>query len=336
MTQVDGDLYVPAPGVALRVTGARQARAHFAVEYGAPPETEHTLQPDLLVDVRFAHRSPAGMVTARHKTVRWAVEARAHPGAPLSCRIVLSGAPRRFALSLIQGFVVEPLASLAAARAGAVLLPAAALAQGGGALVLLGRSRSGKTSLVARAAAAGHPALADDQVLIDEAGDVTPWPRRLRVYPDLRETAPEAAAALPLGKRVALSGLAALRVASRGWVAPSLPLSWDDLRATPTRGSLRAQRLIVLERGGTPDLTVRPLPAAAVLTTAAQVLREQRLRLRTVLGATGDAVLAAAERAEAETLSRALQGVPAEHWSVPTVWPAGRAVAALAERLAVA
>ena len=255
---------------------------------------------------------------------------------PLTAHVVLAGAPRRFALSLVQGFVVEPLASLAAVRAGQVLLPAAALGEADGAVVLLGRSRSGKTSLVARAVAEGRPAWGDDQVLLDARGSLRPWPRRLRVYPDLRSTAPRAVAALPRRVRARLQGLAGLRVVSRGWVAPSLPLTWSDLGGAPAPAPVAVRRLVVLERGGDgPQVQVSDLDVGDVAALAGEVLREQRSRFRELVGAPWDPVLTQAEEAEAGVLDSALRGVPAERWVVPDVWSAPTAVAALAHRLGV-
>ncbi len=237
---VDG--YCPAPGLRVALTGDRAARQHFAQEY-APARTAGptVVEPDVLVEVTSAARLPAG--AGGHKTVRWSVEVGPPDVRPLRARIVLAGRPRRFGLSLVQGFVVEPLVSLAAARTGLVLLPAAALASQRGAVVVLGRSRSGKTSVVARAVAGGRGALGDDQVLVDREGAVRSWPRRLRVYPDLRDTAPQAVGALPRRRRAALTGLAVLDRATRHWVAPSLPLSYADLGGRQVPGPLPAAPL---------------------------------------------------------------------------------------------
>jgi hypothetical protein len=255
----------------------------------------------------------------------------------VSASIVLGGRPRQFALSLVQGFVVEPLVSVAAAlHANSVLLPAAALATSEGAVVLLGRSRSGKSSLIARAVSAGHDALGDDQVLLDRDGRLRRWPRRLRVYPDLRTTAPAAVAALPARRRAALAGLGLLAKASRGAVAPSLPLAWSDLGGSAVQGPLPIRRIIVLDRavadprGG---FIATPLSVPTVIELAEQVLVEQRARMRSMLSVDWTSTLEAVESAEADTLRSALQGVPAERWTIPNAWSAPRAVRTLAVQL---
>ena len=328
------DLYRPAPGLALAVGGAAAARRHFRAEYGAVRVADAL--PDVVVDVGTAARLPPAPGRGRHKTVSWQVEVAPPDARPVWTRLLLAGRPRRFGLSLVQGFVVEPLVSLAAAEQGLVLLPAAALARPGEEVLLIGRSRSGKTSVVARALAAGHRALGDDQVLLDAAGGLRPWPRRLRVYPDLRETAPAAVAALPGRRRLALHALAALATVSRGWVAPSLPLAWQDLGHAPAPGPVPARRVVVVERGGSgADLEIACLQTSAVVQIAAAVLSEQRARLLPLLPAGWQERVRRAEEQERRTLATALADVPAEHWLVPASWPAPRAVSALAARLGV-
>ena len=333
------DHYVPAPGLVVAVAGHRTARDHFAAEYGASLVAPGaSAPPSVVIDVQFATRLPAGRGRAGHKTVRWWVDVGRGDGRPLRATLVLAGRPRRFALSLVQGFVVEPLVSLAAAGAGYVLLPAAALEDGDGAVVLIGRSRSGKTSVVARAVAGGQRAWGDDQVLLDAAGGVRAWPRRLRVYPDLRTTAPAAVAALPLRKRARLTGLACLAAVTRGWVAPSLPLAWRDLGGVPLSEVAPTRRVVVIERGGAGGheaLLVSPLASEAATVVAAAVIREQRSRLRQVLDAGWDTAFKAAEAAEDGVLRRALGGLPAQRWTVPAGYSAAEAVSELASRLGV-
>ena len=58
-------------------------------------------------------------------------------------------------LVVLQGYVIEPLLALLAPAANHVLLPAAAIAPNRSAILLIGRSRSGKSSLSARAATGG-------------------------------------------------------------------------------------------------------------------------------------------------------------------------------------
>ena len=185
---------------------------------------------------------------AGYRSLRWRVALDPLGDGPLRATIDLRGAPRSFGLSLLQGYVVEPLLGLLAPAAGHVLLPAAAVASEGGTLLLIGRSRSGKSSLVARAAAAGTAVLGDDHVLVGQDG-CRAFPRRLRLYPDVAETAPAALASLPARTRALLRALVAERDVQLGKLvhAPS-PASEIDRRhrrggdAEHLRIALRAER----------------------------------------------------------------------------------------------
>lgn len=333
------DLFMPAPGLCISIAGSREARRHFRAEYGAALSAP--TDPPVEEEVRATFSDARGVAVedraeGRHKTVRWSV-ALGEPGArPLAAQIAIRGRPRRFALSLVQGFVVEPLVSVAAARAGLVMLPAGALLSGGAAVILLGRSGAGKTSLVARALAADRPALGDDQILLTRDGGVRPWPRRLRVYPDIRMTAPAAVRRLSPGRRAVLVALAALRRATRGWVAPSLPLRWQELGAEPVAGPVPAGRVIVLERAGEADaVSTKPLRGDAVAALAREILAEQRARFEALAGAVWREALADTVRREHALLAPVLGRLPAERWRVPVSWSASRAIPAVAARLAV-
>ena len=333
------DLFAPAPGLRILVEGSRDARRHFCAEYGAA--LDRGTGPPAIADVRVTFGNARDRAVAErgrggHKTVGWSVTLGEPAAHPLTVRIGLSGRPRRFALSLVQGFVVEPLVSMAAARAGLVLLPAGALVVSGGAVILLGRSGVGKTSVVARVLAAGRPALGDDQVLLDGKGAVYPWPRRLRVYPDLRVTAPAAVRRLPRGRRVALGGLGVLRAVTRGWVAPSLALQWRELGAESVPGPVPARRVVVLERSGSADAIVaEALTGDAVGALAREILREQRARFAALAGPRWSTSLAEAEQREQALLAPVLATLPAERWTVPVTWSPATAVGALATRLGV-
>lgn len=327
------DLYSPAPQLVVAIAGADDARAHFAAEYGAA-RTGSGADPDVRADVAFAWTLPPGAPRDGHKTVRWSVEVDPPDTHPLRVRITVAGRPRRFALSMVQGFVVEPLVSIAAARKGLVLLPAAGLIEGEGACVVLGRSRSGKSSVVARAVAEGGSALGDDQVLVGSDGQVWSWPRRLRVYSDLRLTAPSAVAALPDRQRRALDLMRWVKTGTRGRVAPSLPLRWTDVGASAASGPVRIARVVVVERRGEDDaIAVRSLASPAVTALAHTILREQRSRFAAVAGPEWVQAVDDVSADEEQTLEAALAGVRAEHWTVPATWDAARAVSALTSRL---
>src|SRR5215210_4284216 len=113
------------PELHLRVSGDRAALRHFDAEYGEAAVPDDGAPP--AAEVRFTRRLRGGTTSkGGHKTVRWLVGRSEPDAAPLRADVELRGAPRSFGLSLVQGYFVEPLVSVAAARAGYVLLPAAA------------------------------------------------------------------------------------------------------------------------------------------------------------------------------------------------------------------
>ena len=328
----DADVYRLSPGVRLRVRGGRLVRRHFAREYG--PAADHGRGPSAQVeiDLRWA-LAPRGegvaTVAGGHKTARWTA-GLSEPGAdPLRGSIALRGGPPSFALSLVQGYFVEPLTGLALSRSGEVLLPAAAIERDGGALLLIGRSRSGKSSLAARAIAAGRGVLGDDQVVIGPQGLCLPFPRRLRLYPDLEATAPAAHRGLPPAARVALAARRGGRALSRGYVAPPLLIAASALGARRPQRPLPIQRVAVIERSPQArELAALPLAADRMLDVARAVLDDQRLHLRAA-GPAWEAALTAASDEDLSLMAAALGDLPLVRLAVPAAWEAPRAIAAL-------
>jgi hypothetical protein len=332
---VDDDWFELGPGLALRLFGDRATLDHFRREYRGrathPPAR-------IEVEVLFQRGSGPAQATVRggHKTVSWTV-ALSHPDAsPLGARIALRGRPRGFARSLVQGYFVEPLLGVASARRDCVLLPAAALDQGGRALVLLGRSRSGKSTLMARALAADQRVLGDDQVLIDDSGRCWPFPRRMRVYPDLRETAPTAYRRLSAARRGALAGRRAAQRLSRGYIAPSLSLALPELGGRVPGGPVPVGRMVVIIRlEALSRIESSPLESGEVVAAAREMLDEQRTHLRRAGEDWSGALEAAGQREEA-TLRATIANITVEQLAVPARWSATRAIQALSKRLGIA
>ncbi len=330
--------YAFADSVRLRIRGPRRLLRHFDAEYGEA-RSAAVPEPDIDVRIRFGGRvdglAGGTEVTGGHKTARWRVALGPPDARPLRAVIGLAGGPPSFTLSLVQGYFVEALVAVALAGAERTALPAAAFADDGGATVVLGRSGAGKTTLTARALAAGRTVLSDDQVVIDASGRVWRYPRRLRLYPDIRETAPQAWSRLPVGTRATLHRRALVRRLTRGYVAPSLAVPASDIGATVASGPLPLRRLVVVERCEDGEFTAEPRPAAWVIRQAETVLAEQRERLaRAVGGAWADALDAVLQE-ERRTVSAALGNVPATGVALPRAWGARRAVDALDDHLGV-
>ena len=93
-------------------------------------------------------------------------------------------------------------------------------------------------------------------------------------------------------------------------------------------------KVVVVERGGALDaIGVAPLGVPAVCDLARTVLREQRSRLSALVGPEWTQAMTEVETREAQTLTRALDGIPAERWTMPASWDAPRSVTALAAGL---
>jgi hypothetical protein len=183
---------------------------------------------------------------------------------------------------------LAPVAALAARWAGRESFHAGAVVAGDGAWVVLGDKESGKSTTLAWLAAAGHPIVADDLIVID--GDaVLAGPRCI----DLREASAEHLdAGTPLGVvgvrerwRLPLGPVPA-RVPLRGWVT----LSWDDeIAVDAVRGPERMLALVPFR-----SVQLAPgRPQVLVELGSLPVLRLRRPRRWDALASAGERLVAA-------------------------------------------
>ena len=331
--------YLFAGAVRLRVHGPERVLRHFDAEYGEAATPPSDARPDVEVRIRRGtrvdHVDGGTVVTGGYKSARWHVALGPPEAVPLRGQLALAGGPPAFQLSLVQGWFVEALVAVALARSGRVALPAAGFAGPGGVTVVLGRSGAGKTTLTARALAAGGRVLSDDQVVLDAAGRVWRYPRRLRLYPDIAQTAPQAWARLRPATRAALSLRGRVRRWTRGYVAPSLAVPAVEIGRTVEPGPLPLRDLLVVDRSGGSTLTVGPREPAWVVEQAGLVLADQRARLSGAVGTAWQRALDAVLAAELRTLAEALAGVPATEVVLPRAWGAQQSVAELEAHLPV-
>ena len=330
-----------APGVSLAVEGSDAVVSHFGREYG-PAAVSSAPAPSLTVRFDESGRPKASGATGaprredRHRWLRWSVAIEGIATA-IEARISLSGHPRPVVRSLVQGYVVEPLLSLVAPAAGQVLVPGAAIVAPEGTVLILGGSGAGKSSTSARAIAAGVPVLGDDQVLVDADGVCRPFPRRIRVYPDLAVTAPAAHANLPASAKARLAGHALLGTLTGGRLRPSLPLEHAALGPARRVSPRPLTRIVIVERDRSDDgrLRAEDVDVRHAVTVAQQLLERQRVRLLAVgsreLRDTIDRVV----EDEATMLTAAFDGLDVLHLGVPGSWPAALAVETLAEVVGV-
>lgn len=324
------------PMLGLAIAGDTGLERHFAAEFGPPtPADPEHLPSEVLVLVRPVEGSAdASVGQGRYKTTRWQVRLGPPSGRPVSCELRIQGV---FGRSLVQSLVVEPLLSIAHAREERALVSAAALEVGGRAVVLVGGSRSGKSSLAMRAWSRGIPLLADDRVIVRPDGTATGVRRRLRVYPDLASTAPGAVRRLSPRTRARLRARGALQRLTAGWIA--LPELVGSVGIQEAPASLAIDRLVVIERSPRSGRTA----SGAVAETDAP--DRVWARLGEILQSdldwpAGQGPRWAAEAREAGSrqdriLRQALvqAGSDATLISVPADWPAAVAVAALARHL---
>jgi hypothetical protein len=329
----EGQRYAFGPSVRLAVAGSARVRVHFEREYG-PGVVAGSAQVE--ADVRL-RRGPAGRhAKGGHKTARWRVALGPPEEHPLRVAIGIGGGPPSFALSLVQGYYIEPLVAVALARAGFVALPSAGILDGGGALVIMGRSGSGKSSVSMRALAAGRGILGDDQVIVAGDGGCWPYPRRLRLYPDIRDTAPEAWRRLHRSTRRALRLRRAVRRATAGFVAPSLAVPVSELGTPAPVERVPASRLVVVERSADVQvLTEDEHDAGWAALQAAEVRAAQRTRFAAGAGERWQEAVRQVAAQEAEILRAWLAPLPVAQLRIPRAWDAATAVRALAERLGI-
>jgi hypothetical protein len=313
----------------LEVVGSARTLRHYRAEYGRAASAP-VAEPELRVAFRRTSGDGASFDGA-HKTVRWHIEIAEPLDGPLRVAIDLRGEPRSFGLSLLQGYVIEPLLGLFAPAAGHVLLPAAAIGSANGAILLIGRSRSGKSSLTARAAAAGLAVLGDDHVLVAGSGECRAFPRRIRVYSDLSRTAPQAYALLPRSKQAKLRALSALRSSTRDFVAPPLRLRLETLGSSLLQPVLQLGTIVVIERDEVDSLKRELLDPRTLVEIASEILREQRRPLELLSRDDWHARLERVRKADEELLLAAFaHAVSAVRLVVPRSWPPEQAVSALA------
>ncbi len=333
------DLYRFGRSLTVSIRGQRRARSYFRAEYGSAALATDSEEPAVDVVIGGRLRERAGTTSEQpellgaHKLARWRASVPVGPEVGTMRVAVAVRGP--LGLALVQSSVIEPLVSLAAVRAGSVLLPGAAIARGDRTVLVLGRSRSGKTSLAARALAAGLRVLGDDQVIINADSECLPFPRRLRLYSDLSRTAPAAFAALSPSVRTRLAALGRVNALTRGFVAPPVSVSASAIGADPTAPvRLLIGEVVVVRRAQVGALALQDIDREELAAETDDVLMGQRSEIFKVPG-----VRAAYETLlthERAMIACALAAAPARRVLVPDSWTSERAVGALARELELA
>lgn len=216
------------PGVVLRVfSGQRNVLAYFEAEYG-PFRTAGTADVQLNVHVGKqgnVARAPGAIVhRRRHKLTSWTITFTDLESERTSIDFDGRGV---MTLPYLQSFYIEPLLRLKLLRRDHALVHGASICKGSKSRLFVGGSRVGKTSLTLSQAEGGNAVQGDNFVILSPDGTSIAFPRRLRVYPDLRRSLPAIHRRLPLATRARLQSYAVLNWLSRGYANPAtrLPLA---------------------------------------------------------------------------------------------------------------
>jgi hypothetical protein len=320
--------FVFGAGVSLTIEGSRPVFDHFVAEYYAASHPRERRTSDVHIELESPLYRELKMMGG-YKTARWRVSLGDTGWEPISAKIALLSTPRSFGLSLIQGYFVEPLLEMALTRRKAILAPAAGFISGQDATLLVGASRSGKSSLMVRALGGGVRILGDDQLILTSEERVLAFPRRLRVYPDIRTTATSAYSTFPPSLRSALRGLNILSSATAGWVRPPLRIPPSALGLKPAKEDHALHRLYLIERD---DRAARPgrsvVEPDALVGQIMTLLDRQRERLTLLLVAKAGWMdfLKRTRELERAILGKALDGINARKLVVPSHWPAPQAI----------
>ena len=215
------ETYLFPSGVALRVHSAQpDLLAHFRGEYGessselsGPPDIEVYAGKAAVVaspDPGLLARGFAG----RHKILRWRVGVG---GVGEDTTTVAFEGGGQMVISFLQTFYVEPLLRLKFAARDHALVHAACVVKDGLSVLFPAGSAVGKSTLALQHAAAGQPVQGDNYVILSADGRTLAFPRRMRIYSDLRSTAPEVFRRLPAAEQRRLRVAAIVKRLSAGY-----------------------------------------------------------------------------------------------------------------------
>ena len=222
--------YVFPPGVVLRIVSRRShVLAYFDAEYG-PFRTASTADVQLTVHVgkrsNMAHSPGAVVHRRRRKLTNWTITFTDLESERTCIEFDGHGV---MTLPYLQSFYIEPLLRFKLLLRDHALVHGASVCKGSKSRVFVGGSRVGKTSLTLSQADRGNAVQGDNYVILSPDGTSVAFPRRLRVYPDLRRSLPAIHRRLPLTTRARLKSYVILTRLSRGYANPAIRLPLAQL-----------------------------------------------------------------------------------------------------------
>jgi len=249
--------------VGLRVqTDDSFAADYFHAEYGPASGPISTELPQVTLrwtESSLPRRPEANYRLKIHKGLaRWYY--RIHFG---DASILIEGTGNQMAVPMVHHMLVHGCLRYLCSRRDALLLHAAALAQGDRSLVFTGPGGVGKTTISSIMLDQGGPGWelhADDYVFLASSGDTLSYPSRAHLYMSLLKEVPGASSQLSARQRAHLTVFGLVRQVSGErikWplrVGPSL--LWPDRR---TASLARLQALLLLERSEVKELKLEPI-----------------------------------------------------------------------------
>ena len=335
-------LYEFPPGIGVRIVAASSAAlSYFDAEYG---RLANDGCPDLRLDVyvgkygRIVESLPSGasdwvVHRRRHKLTRWTI---GFSGLEEERTRVAFEGQGLMVLPYLQNFYLEPLLRIKFLQAGHALVHGSSLIKGANSVLFPGGSRVGKTSLTLQQALKGKAIQGDNCVIVTPKGQTFAFPRRLRIYSDLRRTYPDAYHRLRLRERIRLRLANLLKDLSFGYANPATRLGIQTFVPDCTiRPIARLHSIFVLTSHGRSEL-VGPIPLGLdelVEKVQAHSFAEGRWlaeALAPYLGRHPESRLLRAAEIEREILHRAFAEVPAFELLVPCVADPGAIVSRIA------
>ncbi len=324
-------LYEFPPGVVVRlVTARKDVLSHFDAEYGRLA-IQQASKPQLELHTgdyaRLLASLPAKMyrseLRGRHKTIRWRIAVCGLDNE--TTRLVFDGMGA-MAISFLQTFYLEPLLRFKILQAGCALVHGCTLVSGTKSVLFPGGTAVGKTTLMLSQAMRGGKVQGDNYVIVTPKGETYAFPRRLRIYSDLRRTNTEAYRGLPLGERMRLRANALIKVFSLGYANFPRRLSIEQLvpEYKIDLNAVRLGSLFVLTADEGRELTgPNPLTLDEIIQRIQVINGSEGDRLAKVVGpylsAHSTSRFHSMEETERTVLSQAFEGLPAFEILVPRV-----------------
>ncbi|MEE8385010.1 MAG: hypothetical protein V3S01_03760 [Dehalococcoidia bacterium] len=309
------------------VSDRREVLSHFDAEYGKVAVSQAD-RPQ--IDV---HAGPYDTIVTeapdlceyrgRHKTIRWRL---AVSGLDSDVTRLAFDGRGSMAISFLQTFYLEPLLRHRMLDAGAAMVHGCTVVQNGKSTLFAGGTGVGKTTLALAQATNGGVVLGDNWVVVTPDGMTLTFPRRIRLYGDLRRANPEAYRRLPPAARRRLTTVGIISRLSFGYA--NLPVRLAREEVAPNSPPVSdvfplGSAFVLLPDKGSELAEPRPLSLEELLTSIQAVNHEEGERLAAAvepyLTAHPDSRFHTIAERERAILTGAFEGLPAFELMVPRV-----------------